>query len=157
MTINPYNYGQVGAITMISNSSGPIGKADEIAKVARKAVAFEGFVAPIGARVKAEGAGLGSFVNAYNDFLNEAVGSDLSGGKQMEADISKYEFMDYMFNKMFLNPAWYLSLEKLPETELEKVQIQLRGFITMLDYENSKLLEKLSAVSGADLATSVEK
>lgn len=159
MVVGPQNTKNVSSDSILANSKSSVSKFDSLAMIAKKSLAFSGFNQSIALRTNVKGGGLGLYLKNFINDLNEKTGrKDFeSYAKDIPDDISKYEFMDFLFSKIMLNPSWHFSLSSMPKKELETQKTQMYAMLNILNWETSQMLKKVLATSAADLAVNVDK
>ncbi|MCV6599052.1 MAG: hypothetical protein OIF36_01020 [Alphaproteobacteria bacterium] len=159
MVVGPQDTKNVSSDAVLANPKSSVDKFDSLAMLARKSLAFSGLNKQIALRTNVKGGGLGLYIKNFVADLNEKTGRDdfTEYTKEMPDDVSKYEFMDFLFSKVMLNPSWHFSLSSMPKKELETQKIQMYAMLNILNWETSQMLKKILATSATDLAVSVDK
>ncbi len=158
LVINPYNT-ESSNIQPTIKYDDDMNNAYDIASVSRKSMAFSVMNKPIVMRTKVEGAGLGEFAKVYMTDLESLASEGMfeEWSKDMPDDISKYELMDLLFSKVVMNPAWHSSLAKSSPKSLRRRKLEFHAFLTMINWETSKMLEKLAAISASNMAVNTDQ
>jgi len=158
LAVNPYNK-TPGTSSDLLTKEGAYGKKMlERTSQSRRSLAYNAMNYIISMRTNVKNGGLGLYIKNHLRKLEEDTGITYfsEGIDDINDDISRYEFMDDLFTNIYMNPAWYISLDNLNPVSLVRKKAELIAFINMLNWENSKMLERIASLSATSLAAKVD-
>jgi len=126
-------------------------------KISRKNLAYSFLADMVAKRSTIPGSGTGTALRGKYTFLSNKGGTGFSASQapNIADDISEYEFKDFMYSKLYMNPDWALSLPS-KEKELKNEELEIVNKNMSLEWDTLLLLEELATADSVGLAAAID-